>query len=71
MRTAAFATISMQQLAALKAAGLDVRHEISVYRILTGNWHEVETLHKIVPDPEHAPAFINGDFRIYLAMLIQ
>lgn len=61
----------MQQLAALKTAGLDVRHETSVYRILTENWAEVETLHKIVPDPEHAPAFINGNFRIYLAMLIQ
>ena len=71
MRTATFATVSMGQLAALKTAGLDVRHEGSVYRILTGNWDEVETLHKIVPDPEHAAAFINGNFRIYLAMLIQ
>lgn len=65
------ASVSIQQIAALKTAGLDVRHDGGVYRILTGCWAEVETLHQIVPDPEHAPAFINGDFRIYLAMLIQ
>ncbi len=71
MKTASVASVSVRQLAALKTAGLDVRHEHSIYRILTGKWAEVETLHRIVSDPEHAPAFINGDFRIYLAVLTQ
>lgn len=65
------ASVSIQQIAALRSAGLDVRHDGGIYRILTGRWTEVETLHRIVPDPEHAPAFVNGDFRIYLAVLIQ
>lgn len=71
MRTAHVASVSIQQLAALKTAGLDICHDGSVYRILTSSWAHVETLHKIIPDPEHAPAFVNGDFRIYLAMMIQ
>jgi hypothetical protein len=65
------AAVSIQQIAALKTTGLDVRHDGGVYRILTGCWAEVETLHQIVPDPEHSPYLVNGDFRIYLAMLIQ
>jgi hypothetical protein len=71
VRTAYVAGVSIQQLAALKTAGLDIRHDAGIYRVITTNWAGVETLHQIVPDPEHAPAFINGDFRIYLAMLVQ
>jgi len=71
MKTAHTAAASIRQIAALKSAGLDVRHDGGIYRILTGKWAEVETLHRIVSDPEHAPAFVNGDFRIYLVVLTQ
>ncbi len=64
------AAISLRQVSTLKGAGLDVRVSSScVYRILTNNWAEVETLHRIVPDLDHSPYFVNGNFRIYVAML--
>jgi hypothetical protein len=63
------AKISLQQISALKGAGLKVKPGPCLYRIVTKNWGEVETLHRIISDPEHSPDFVNGDFRIYLAML--
>ena len=48
MKTVHTAAASIQQIAALKSAGLDVRHDGGIYRILTGKWAEVETLHRIV-----------------------
>jgi len=69
--TNAAAEVALHQIALLRAAKLEVKLNGYIYRILTKNWGEVETLHRIVPDPEHAPVFINGDFRIYEATIIQ
>lgn len=65
------AEVALHQIALLRGAKLEVRLDGRIYRILTKNWAEVETLHRIVPDPEHAPVFINDDFRIYEATIIQ
>lgn len=63
------AKVSLRQVSLLRAANLEVKHDGHIYRILTRTWSEVETLHRIIPDPEHSPSFINGDFRIYTATL--
>lgn len=61
--------VTLHQIALLRGAKLEVKLDGHIYRILTKNWAEVETLHRIVPDPNHSPSFINGDFRIYIATL--
>ena len=53
----------------MRAAGLKVKTDFFVYRILTRSRAEVEAMHRIVKDPDHSPDFVNGDSRIYLAML--
>jgi hypothetical protein len=63
------AEVTLHQIALLRGAKLEVKLDGHIYRILTKNWAEVETLHRIVPDPNHSPSFINGDFRIYKATL--
>ncbi len=65
------AKVSLHQIALLRAANLDVKLDGHIYRILTRTWSEVETLHRIIPDPEHVPSFCNGNFRIYKAMVTQ
>lgn len=65
------AKVSLHQIALLRAANLEVKHDGHIYRVLTRTWSEVETLHRIIPDPEHAPSFRNGDFRIYKATVTQ
>ena len=67
--TGHIARVTIQQIDALRAAGLEVRINVCVYRILTKTPAGVEILHQIVKDPDHSPDFINGNFRIYLAML--
>lgn len=65
------AEIALHQIALLKAAKLEVRLDGCIYRILTKTWAEVSTLHRIIPDADHAPVFVNGDFRIYKARVIR
>ncbi len=67
--TSRIAEVTLHRIALLRAAKLEVKLDGHIYRILTKNWAEVETLHRIVPDPDHSPSFINGDFRIYKAMV--
>lgn len=67
--TGHIAEVSLRQIALLRAAKLEVKHDSNIYRILTKNWAEVETLHRIIPAPDHSPSFINSDFRIYKAMV--
>lgn len=65
------AEVALHQIALLRGAKLEIKLNGCLYRILTKNWGEVETLHRIIPDPEYAPVFINGNFRIYEATIIQ
>lgn len=65
------AEVTLHQIALLRAAKLEVKLDGYIYRILTKTWAEVETLHRIIPDPDYSPEFINGDFRIYKAMVTQ
>lgn len=65
------AEVALHQITLLRAAKLEVKLDGHIYRILTKSWAEVETLHRIVPDPDYSPDFINGNFRIYKATLTQ
>lgn len=65
------AKVELHQIALLRAAELEVKLDGCIYRILTKSWAEVETLHRIIPDPDYSPDFVNGNFRIYKATLTQ
>lgn len=67
--TGHIAEVTPHQIALLRAAKLEVRLDGNIYRIVTKTWAEVETLHRIIPDPDHTPSFVNGNFRIYKAMV--
>ena len=69
--TSHIAEVALHQIALLRAAKLEVKLDGHIYHILTKNWAEVETLHRIVPDSDYSPDFINGNFRIYKATLTQ